>query len=787
MIFGKVTCNACDALFRPCSFAKTNQSNEPAHFEADLSGFLDTLHVVSEDTCQDRGALTGLKSLKSKGGNSTPARSDDGKSKRSTNRFSRTAVKILRDWLESHADHPYPTEEEKDILEKETGLKQAQISTWLANARRRKKSATAVSGSRSRSPRPSSTGVNIPNAEAARAWSDLNPFERWQHSPPENEPAPIHAIAKAVASSDYAHDKSTSPGSTCDYRRDRSSNESAISARRAPSTTSFDTGISNTRSVASSAVWSHGSQESLGSFGSFSSFGSGLNGKRDRRRRRRGTQPLLRKTTDDAKKRIFQCTFCTDTFRSKYDWTRHEKSVHLSLEKWICAPLGPVITDPATGSKRCVYCNAMEPTRDHLDTHKHSACENKGMESRTFYRKDHLRQHLRLMHGCELTPEMDSWKAAATFIRSRCGFCDQRFTIWQDRNDHLASHFKDGAQMMSWKGCRGLDPEIAAQVTCAMPPYLIGMESLSPVPFSATNPSSINNHMEHMLDGPGQKYEGVTWDPCAPATNTTVLGNVGTTCWEILTVRLGQYAKEMTDKGLVMTDEMLQQQSRRILYDSDDTWNQTAADNPEWLDLFKKAHGLNYLPSRVGGQGEHVPEDLEWYGDLGMRVPFSVQLHRGARVEDCPVGVQQLYSGRRPDTNRQSVDSGFGASTGEAALPTQDSGPGYQRYSTMPLPADKARQFESFAGAYSMRDMVVDDRSLHTHTGNIPLSGASSLPVQGFGTSVANPSISPTNVFGNETFDVFQDADADADMDEIDFNTINFDDFVEPMMTDGFD
>ncbi|KAK5133592.1 hypothetical protein LTR08_007540 [Meristemomyces frigidus] len=82
----------------------------------------------------------------------------------------------------------------------------------------------------------------------------------------------------------------------------------------------------------------------------------------------------------------------------------------------------------------------------------------------------------------------------------------------------------------------------------------------------------------------------------------------------------------MVRKGVVLSDEMLQRQARRILYDSDDEWNQTAADHPEWLDLFKKAHGLNYIPTAVGGQGAQVPEDLETYGDLGLRIPFNVQL-----------------------------------------------------------------------------------------------------------------------------------------------------------------
>ncbi|KAK9470129.1 homeobox KN domain-containing protein [Dipodascopsis tothii] len=45
---------------------------------------------------------------------------------------------ILRAWLEEHLQHPYPTEEEKNMLMMKTGLTMNQISNWFINARRRK-------------------------------------------------------------------------------------------------------------------------------------------------------------------------------------------------------------------------------------------------------------------------------------------------------------------------------------------------------------------------------------------------------------------------------------------------------------------------------------------------------------------------------------------------------------------------------------------------------------------------------------------------------------------------
>jgi hypothetical protein len=179
---------------------------------------------------------------------------------------------------------------------------------------------------------------------------------------------------------------------------------------------------------------------------------------------------------------------------------------------------------------------------------------------------------------------MQSWRSTADQINSRCGFCSQRFATWSERTDHLVAHFKAGATMTEWKGCRGFDPAVAAQVSNAMPPYLIGVETVSPNPFSASRWNTTPLVVDRSLpDDEGLLRDGVPEKPSGTRT----------TCWEMLTIHLGRYAKQMAAKGDTVTDEMLQAQARRIIYDSDDSWNQTAADNPEWLGLFKKASGLD--------------------------------------------------------------------------------------------------------------------------------------------------------------------------------------------------
>lgn len=714
---GDTGCKSCSNLFRECSLTNSQTLESTNYYNNPGGAFLDTLHSIDENSCRERGTLTGIKPLHSRdnraSGTSTPVRGDDapGSTKRNGIRFPRHAVKILREWLDVHQAHPYPTEEQKAELERQTELKPKQIADWLANARRRAKATQrARKVPMSPSLRPSTPAIDI--TQPNKPWEELNPFERWQHSPPENEPAAMLDIANAVAASDLPEDLA-SPDSYETRRHKGSSNGSGFSNHRAASTTSFETSHASSLSNLSSAANSHGS-----SHGSFGSFSSSLAGKKDRRRRRRTAAAHPRQLADD-KKRIFQCTFCTDTFKSKYDWTRHEKSLHLSLEKWLCAPIGPFITEKASSQRTCVYCGLKNATDDHAEVHNHSACEEKGIDARTFYRKDHLRQHLRLMHNCEMAPNMDAWKSVATHINSRCGFCAQRFTVWQERVDHLTAHFKAGARMAQWKGCRGLDPAVAAQVTNAMPPYLIGIEAASPNPFSASN----RNMAEYNF---AESRPGALPSTTSAEVQASHTGNTKATCWEILTVRLGKYANEMAAKGTVITDEMLQSHARIILYGSDDSWNQTAADNPEWLDLFKKAHGLSFIPSAVGGQGAEVPEDLETYGDLGLRIPFAVQLQafnqaqgegnismRDAKYEEA--------LGKATEQRRQEVRSLYHQLSKEGVLHDADyrcqhaeckgnvvderfvhgnvaGKPAHRRWCTYELPMETAKRFATLTG-----------------------------------------------------------------------------------------
>lgn len=122
-----------------------------------------------------------------------------------------------------------------------------------------------------------------------------------------------------------------------------------------------------------------------------------------------------------------------------------------------------------------------------MESHSHNYCGDGSGKPRFFRRKDHLVQHLRLFHRLEAMPLMDDWKIGETAVPSRCGFCEHSMNTWDDRVDHLAGHFRKEATMRDWRGEHGFPPEIAERVTNALPPYLIGSESQSMTPFSATN------------------------------------------------------------------------------------------------------------------------------------------------------------------------------------------------------------------------------------------------------------------------------------------------------------
>ena len=564
---------------------------------------MSTFPGISEDSIVGEGSIHGRRALKSY---------DDSRPRKNGARFGRDSVKILKGWLAEHHDHPYPTDREKDELKQLTGLKRSQISNWLANARRRSKFRPISAPSS-----PVLGAVDIPRNKSPENvdLQNLNPLERWKASPPEHEAASATAIARAVATAPLAHGRNSSQssaqGSRKSSQKSSSNDDSCFSMFHAPSISSLETGRSSTSDISFASGRSHRSRGSLTS----------SVGEKDRRRRRRApaAQRLSAQATKSRGARIFQCTFCTDTFATKYDWQRHEKSLHLGLERWTCCPNGGTVE--VGGIAHCVFCGSADATPEHLETHNFLACREKTVQERTFYRKDHLRQHLKLSHGTKFDPWMEAWKSTTTEIKSKCGFCPQISLTWQQRADHLAAHFRNGSDMREWGGGWGFEPYVERLVENAIPPYLIAQERTSMDPFVAR----INDRSPDAADS------NLTFGTSAPVSEEYQI-DCDSNCWRRLEQGLSAYIGKEKMLGNIPTDKQLQDKARMMIYNDEDPWNQTAADNPQWLECLRQQHGISLEPVPEASKLEEVP----------MLPPYAVkgglkQSRQSLEGSKCPV------------------------------------------------------------------------------------------------------------------------------------------------------
>lgn len=269
----------------------------------------------------------------------------------------------------------------------------------------------------------------------------MTPMERWQASPPEDEPVPESAIKEAVASVRVDPSICAEPGHVPLPFFDPWDVEGQ--SHLASSVSSFGSRASEGSSESTSSTWSHQS----------SSYGVMPFPPKSRGRRSRRRQPR------SGEQHLYQCTFCVQSFKKRHDWYRHEKSVHFPLDSWICTPDLTQLLEPTPQPPECQFCEVQFPDQRHWGEHEFTVCATKPTAERSFSRKDHLWQHLRKFHGCtKLTMiDVDSWQSTGDNVPSRCGFCESPLSTWTERAHHLADHFKKGFRMEQWVGDWGLE------------------------------------------------------------------------------------------------------------------------------------------------------------------------------------------------------------------------------------------------------------------------------------------------------------------------------------------
>lgn len=407
----------------------------------------------------------------------------------------------MRVWYIANKDNPYPSTEQKDELAAKTGLSRGvsklryrsqvstqftsitnclkQISLWLANTRRRQRAR------------------QLP-AETQHSYENLNPFDRWKILPVDQEATPLPYIrdnyyqygtpvSEQPAAIDYAYEPSQ-------FAPEQSS--TGYETVFGQSMASFETGLTSTMSTLSGSFVSHPS----------------ISGISERRRRK---HHVPKSTKSSGKGRPYQCTFCTANFATKYDWQRHETSQHLSLQKWTCC-LGGAILYTDKFEAKCAFCGEADPDAAHLETHHYSACQEKPLLERTFYRKDHFFQHLRLTHEAKYVTHMTVWMTEQSELSSRCGFCSAAFNTWGARMDHLATHYKGRADMKDWQGDLGFEASIWTKVekctrTYGEKPH-VQQFALPELPRSCYDPAMLDTGVANLpFDAGGISFDNAGW------------------------------------------------------------------------------------------------------------------------------------------------------------------------------------------------------------------------------------------------------------------------------------
>jgi hypothetical protein len=160
------------------------------------------------------------------------------------------------------------------------------------------------------------------------------------------------------------------------------------------------------------------------------------------------------------RKASYQCTFCHKVLFGKYEWRRHEESVHVPQKEWVCAQEN-LLENSMLRPRACPLCGLALYSVDFFkhanDAHNASSCWQKPEKDRTFYRKDHLAQHIRQVHCQKVGKDYDidlnacSRPTAQAASSLKCGFCGLRNPSWDARAKHIPTHFDEGLDMSSWK------------------------------------------------------------------------------------------------------------------------------------------------------------------------------------------------------------------------------------------------------------------------------------------------------------------------------------------------
>ncbi|POR38774.1 Homeobox and C2H2 transcription factor, putative [Tolypocladium paradoxum] len=382
------SCSSCVALFRPCSLAGPSK-RQPSHFET-TAPVIGQLHGVCEEA--DHAAWDPMPAAPLRGSSAMPLEATS--SKKASSRSVRK-TQVLREWFACNLDHPYPTDDEKSSFAERSGLSRTQVINWFTNARRRHRLSTQ--------PMVNNATFRAGSPMPPSLLSSMTPFERWRHSPPESEPVPESVIQQALGAGASQGDAPAVAESV---------HAGGLGSSASDDSMSF-----------SLSAYNYSSEGSASS--SYSRLSANSDTALSARSSDDRAQPAWAKTPARAKRskpRTFTCRYCSRTFSKKYDWLRHERSVHTPGDiSWTCAlPLQPnqplVVWRLGHDQPECIFCGQDSPTEEHFQSHEFEACSQRAVQDRTFSRKDHMWQHLYKFHGCR---RWEGWKPDLNLLQHK--------------------------------------------------------------------------------------------------------------------------------------------------------------------------------------------------------------------------------------------------------------------------------------------------------------------------------------------------------------------------------
>lgn len=203
--------------------------------------------------------------------------------------------------------------------------------------------------------------------------------------------------------------------------------------------------------------------------------------------------------------------------------------------------------------------------------------------------------------------DMDDWRSSVELVRSRCGFCDAQIESWTERQRHLAEHFRNGSDMMDWKGDRGLDASFERLVENDMPASLIGRSRRSMESSSATRTRHESDaqgfHISQRSNNNNNSQERLEY-----LDTEAVHGPIMKSSQHIESILL-RYVSEQIAQGHVATDQELQNKISRLVHGPENTWDKGWMGDAQWLEMFKKKAGLISLPLS-GGRNAFIGTDV---------------------------------------------------------------------------------------------------------------------------------------------------------------------------------